>query len=189
MPKTPLSDKELISSIKSTIAIKEQCIKDFSAAHIGFIYKICNALGIDEFNAKDVYTDSLIAFMQQIELGLFKGQSKASTYFYRIFYNKSVDFLRKQSTNKIDYMDAIPDRNATNPFYLEFENKEEVKRVSMTLEKMGNPCKTILKEWAFLGYKINEIAQRNNFGNADQVKRKKYTCLEALRKKLNIKRE
>jgi RNA polymerase sigma factor (sigma-70 family) len=187
MSKPQLTDKELILSIKSA-AKKEQGIKEFSAAHIGFIYKICNSLGIDEFYAKDVYTDSLIAFMQQIELGQFKGQSKASTYFYRIFYNKSVDFLRKQSTNKIDYMDTVPDRNTTNPFYLTFENKEEVSRISIALKKMGNPCKTILKEWAFLGYKINEIAQRNNYGNADQVKRKKYTCLEALRRQLNIKK-
>lgn len=187
MSKPHLPDKELILSIKSA-AKKEQGIKEFSAAHIGFIYKICNALGIDEYHAKDVYTDSLIAFMHQIELGQFKGQSKASTYFYRIFYNKSVDFLRKESTNKIDYMDAIPDQSATNPFYLTFENKEEISRISIVLKKMGDPCKTILKEWAFLGYKINEIAQRNNFGNADQVKRKKYNCLEALRKQVKIKR-
>jgi RNA polymerase sigma factor (sigma-70 family) len=183
MSKAHLTDKELILSIKSATT-KEQGIKEFSAAHIGFVYKICNALGIDEFHAKDVYTDSLIAFMHQIELGQFKGESKASTYFYRIFYNKSVDFLRKQSTNKIDYMDTIPDRSTTNQFYSTFENQEEINRISIRLKKMGDPCKTILKEWAFLGYKINEIAQRNNFGNADQVKRKKYTCLESLRKQL-----
>ena len=176
-----ISDHSLIRRIQGSPLDKSNAIKEFSAANIGLINKVCQSLGIAEEDAMDRFTDSLIAFTHQVELHQFKGKSKASTYFYRILYNKCVDFLRKSSTNKIDCMESPPEYIDSRSFSVEYENKEETRQILDVLHKMGEPCKTILFEWAYWGYKISEIAQRNNFGNAEQLKRKKYTCLEKLR--------
>lgn len=156
--------------------------------HYGFIYKLKNETGLEEDTLKDIYTDTVLLILEHMENGTFKGESKLSTYFFRIFYFKTVDFLRKNASNKIDYTNELPEiddsgQNVTR----DIEIKDEMSQIVLLLDKMCSPCREIIMDWAYWGFKVDEIGIR--IGETDPVKfsKLKYNCLEKFKALWNKK--
>ena len=157
------SDIQLKEAFSKRGALREQAARYFLQKNIHYIPLIAKKVGISEEEALDEYTDAVIDLIEQVNSGVFKGESKLSTYLYKIFYFKCIDLSRKKSTNKISYLENI------------YRN----------LEKLGEPCKQILLDWGFWGFNMTEIAERNGLTGATQAKDRKYKCLMRLRKLVN----
>jgi RNA polymerase sigma factor (sigma-70 family) len=179
------TDAEIANDIRQGGATREAAVRYLMEKNIGFVYKMHRKLRIEESVAKDAYLDAIIAVMQQIENGVYRGENKISSYLYQIFYFKSVDILRKKATNAEDYVEVIPEKiDDINDIFQNIEHKESVERIVQILERIGQPCKQILMDWGFWGYSIQEIAERLNIDDPLKVSRKKYKCLEELRERL-----
>lgn len=183
------SDASTLEDIRRGGKARESAVRYLIDRHIGFVYKISRKLRLDEDQAKDAYLDAVIAVMQQVETGAYRGENKLSSYLYQIFYYKSVDILRKQSTNWENYVEDVPDQiDERSDMLLHLEQQESVNQVAALLEKMGNPCKQILMDWGFWGYQIQEIAERMGVDDPVKISRRKYKCIEALRELLKEKK-
>ena len=183
------SDASTLEEIRQGGKARENAVRYLIDRHIGFVYKISRKLRLDEDQAKDAYLDAVIAVMQQVETGAYRGENKLSSYLYQIFYYKSVDILRKQSTNWENYVEDVPDQiDERSDMLLHLEQQESVNQVAALLEKMGNPCKQILMDWGFWGYQIQEIAERMGVDDPVKISRRKYKCIEALRELLKEKK-
>ena len=109
-----------------------------------------------------------------------------SSYFYKIFFNKSVDLFRKNTTNKIDYQEVLPDALDKGQLVAKkLETNEDLKKLYKYLDKLGAPCKQTLMDWGFWGYNMTEIAERSGLASSVQAKDRKYQCLKKLRKMMN----
>ncbi len=179
------SDASTLDDIRRGGKARENAVRYLIDRHIGFVYKISRKLRLDEDVAKDAYLDAVIAVMQQVESGAYRGENKLSSYLYQIFYYKSVDILRKQSTNGERYVETLPDQvDERSDLLLRLEQQETVGQLVGLLEKMGDPCKQILMDWGFWGYQIQEIAERMGVDDPVKISRRKYKCIEALRELL-----
>ena len=137
-----------------------------------------------------MYADAVSMVVWNIDTNKFKGNSKLSTYLYRIFYNKSVDLLRHTTTNKNEAYFELEDDNILTSSENEsrqLESKLDVEIVKKEILELGSPCNIIIIEWAYWGYSMAEIAHRNGLESADKVKKKKYACLQKLRALLESK--
>ncbi len=138
---------------------------------------------------KDIYADSISSVIWNIETNTFHGQSKISTYLYKILYNKSVDFIRYSSTNKnVQHLELNEDLDSepNDPGRI-LESSLDVLTVKEEIKSLGEPCYSIIMDWAYWGYSMAEIASRNVLDNADKAKKKKYYCLQKLRTSLKSK--
>lgn len=176
------ADDVIIEAIRTGGGKREEAAKYLIDRHIGFIYKVSRKLRLEEALAKDAYLDAVIAVIQQVESGAYRGENKLSSYLYQIFYFKSIDILRKHSTNSEEYMEQLPDRaDDRSDMSLTLEQRESVSQIERLLERMGQPCKQILMDWGFWGYQIQEIAERMGVDDPVKISRRKYKCLEELR--------
>jgi RNA polymerase sigma-70 factor (ECF subfamily) len=185
-PKTISQDEEVILSIKQGNKDKNKLVQKLIDDHHGFIHKLKLETGLSEIELKDIYTDTVLLVLQHIENNTFKGESKLSTYFFRIFYFKTVDYLRKVSANKIDYTGDLPDQNdAAQNVTSQIEVRDEMSQIVRLLDKMCAPCRQIIMDWAYWGYKPDEIGER--IGERDPVKfsKMKYNCVEKFKKLWN----
>lgn len=181
MNRKEFSDLEIIDSIRKGGIPKEAAIRHLMGAHGGYISTIRQKLSISEEDARDAFTDALLALMGHVERGSFRGDSKISTYLFRIFYNKSVDLVRKNSTNKVEYGVEIPDLPTPGQDILNLlQVREKWKELEGLMERINEKCKKILMDWGFWGYNMEEIAVRNGLKNARSAKNKKYKCMESL---------
>ena len=68
----------------------------------------------------------------------------------------------------------------------ELEEKElKLQLVAKGLEKLGEPCKTLLELFYFNNMSMDEIASQLSYKNRATAKNLKYKCLGRLRNKFN----
>ena len=178
-----MGDQEIILLFRSTGREKEAAVKDFIKGQSHYIPKVARKLSLDKSEVVDCYSDAIVSLLKQVVEDKFRGESKLTSYFYRIFYNKCVDLSRKKTTN-IMTDDLSTLRTNDTPLGA-LEVKQEFINLKKNLTAIGEICKKIVMEWGYYGYSMEEIAQRNNLQNAKQAKDRKYKCLKKLREFIN----
>jgi RNA polymerase sigma factor (sigma-70 family) len=178
----------LILALKSGGVEREKYVSTLINGYKGYIFKIQSETGLNESTLKDLYTDTVMLVLKHIENETFRGDSRLSTYFYKILYFKTVDFIRTNASSKIDYTDELPETgdDAQN-IAGRIEAQEELGQIIRLLDKMCSPCREIIMDWAYWGFKPDEIGQK--IGETDPVKfsKLKYNCIDKF-KKLWLKR-
>jgi len=185
-----ISDNQFVEAVRSGGNSKRHAVEQFFKTHQGMMYTLKSKLNLSSESIKDMYADAVSMVIWNVETNKFKGESKLSTYLYRIFYNKSVDHIRHISTNKnVGYLELKEEigEAATESDERNLETKLDVEKIKNEILSLGNPCSAIIMEWAYWGYKMAEIAARNGLTDADKAKKKKYSCLKKLRGILQTK--
>ncbi|MEM6806155.1 MAG: sigma-70 family RNA polymerase sigma factor [Bacteroidota bacterium] len=182
------TDSAIIEAILSGGLKRENAVKILFDTHLGFLFKIKRKFFLPEEDLQDAYVDAIIKLSTQISLGKFRGDSKLSTYLYSIFFNKCVDLSRKKQSHTLVLEESILEREKSveNLLHL-MEVKDEGMWIRKALDQMGASCKKVLMDWAYWGYSMEEIAQRNELKNAKTAKSLKYKCLKKLRSLLQTK--
>lgn len=184
-----MTDQEIHASILNGGNRLEKATQHILASHSGMMYQIKKKLHLSDSEIKDLFADAIAHLIWNIKKGFFLADSSISTYLYRIFYNKSVDHLRHITTNKNrPTIDLSPiDVKTSDDLEINSYDKIAADQVKNEIKSMGEPCSGILLDWAYWGYNMKEIAERNSLENSDIAKKKKYSCLKKLRAMLTVK--
>ncbi len=131
--------------------------------------------------AKDVYQEAFITVWTHVKTGKFvpKNDTALQGYLYRISKNKWTDVLRskafKNSTNL--------DNNHLKVVKEEVYDEPEDKKLNATMgafEKLGAPCKQLLKTFYFEKKSLKEVAIEFKI-EENTARNKKYRCMQKLR--------
>lgn len=135
-------------------------------------------------DAEDMLQEALVVLWERVRSGRFEQTAKLDTFVFATVKNL---WLRRLSRKRREVRGAVnPDDVALNdpsPLDLLVEN-EQAAAISTALERLGEPCKTLLVLFYWEERSMAEIAATLGFANADTVKSKKYQCKEALRQML-----
>lgn len=182
MGKELIRDQEVLAGIKAGGAKLEGMIRHVYETYFHFVKQAIRKHALEEDEGIDAYTDSVMIFRQQVISGRFRGESKISTFIYRIFFHKCIDAIRKNSTKRVSYEYELPvhleDKSPSIARLLQI--KEDFERVKGFLIKLGKPCYQIILDSGFHGYNMDEIAARIGFKDAQSVRSRKYTCMKKL---------
>jgi len=180
------SDQEILANVNKGGKAFEDISLYLFHQYKGFISTIQSKLHLPQEQMQDAYADALVKLLRHLKNGQFRGDSKISSYFYRIFYNTCVDVSRKNTSNKNMPTQELFEYDAkeTDLRYL-IDIKDEAQQVLKLIESLGDTCKRILIDWGYYGYQMDEIASRNNLSNAESARSMKYKCLKKLKDILN----
>ncbi|MEO1653708.1 MAG: sigma-70 family RNA polymerase sigma factor, partial [Bacteroidota bacterium] len=65
----------------------------------------------------------------------------------------------------------------------EAEEKEiQFNKMAEAMEKLGEPCRSILRDFYLKKMSMQEICEKMGYTNADNAKNQKYKCLQRLKK-------
>lgn len=142
---------------------------------------------LSEDEAASIYTDTILAFLENVRNHKFEGKSAIKTYLFQIFSNKCVDFLRKTSTNKMsvhetqpmeDFILSMPDDTKNILQKLIAEN--DVTLLKDKINLLGEKCQQMLMAWGE-GFSDNKIAEDLGYQSANVAKVSRLRCLEKLK--------
>ncbi len=134
-----------------------------------------------------IYSDSIIAIIENVIGGKFEGRSELKTYIYQIFSNKCVDQIRKNTTNKAsvnnglsidDIANSIPEesRSVVSQMMLEYDIEKLYKNLSL----IGEKCKQMILFWGE-GYSDEEISKQLAYNSPAVAKTSRLRCLDKLK--------
>ena len=188
-------DEEIISDLglKESTMVRRKAEEQLFNRHAYFIKEGMSKYSIDQEDAFNAYSDTILQSIDNIVNTRFENRSSLKTYLYRIFNNKCVDLIRKKTTNKgsihqttsiSDMLSMISDPAKTVIQQLIEKNDAELLKIK--LGEIGENCKQLLAMFAD-GYNDKEIAKSMKYKSPDVVKTSRLRCLDKLRQLYNNK--
>lgn len=142
---------------------------------------------ITEEDASSVYSDTIIAVIDAIVSQKFQEKAQLKTYVYQIFSNKSVDLIRKNSTNKesVNQGFSIDDSTLQMPdeaklIIQQLSEEFEFDKLKKHLTMIGEKCKQMLMAWSE-GFSDKEIAVMLEYNSPQVAKTSRLRCMEKLK--------
>ena len=127
-------------------------------------------------------TSVIILYENVINKKLLHLDSKISTYLISICKNKARDFRR--ATAKYSSTSVFPLLTDHCQEDIQEKKEKELKLsvISKMLNKMGDPCKTLLHLFYFKKMSLEEIKNLMGYNNSATTKNQKYKCMKRLQK-------
>lgn len=131
-------------------------------------------------DGEDIFQEALIVLIDKAKDKSFTLTAQVSTLLItickRLWYKKAAKTKTYFEINDdIDYEDDdILDNH--------HDREIQFRQMNEALEKLGDPCASILKSYYILNKSMAEIASEFNYTNPDNAKTQKYKCLNRLKK-------
>lgn len=180
---TRAEEATLIEVVKNGGFEKNKYVNQLIEQYQGYIHKLHSETGLSESILKDLYTDTVLLVLKHIENENFRNESRLSTYFYKIFYFKTIDYIRSDAASKIQYTSELPEYgDDSQNIYQNLEARDEMSQIIRLLEKMCPLCRQLIMEWAYWGFKPEEIGAHIGETNPVKYSKLKYQCIDRFKK-------
>ena len=133
-------------------------------------------------DAEDMLQEALVILWERVQGGKFELTAQLSTFLYatvRNLWYRKLARMKKEIPTELE-PEQVGDQRAS--VLEELIDDETAQLVRAALNKLGEPCRTLLLLFYWEELSTELIAQRMGFANADTVKAKKYQCKKALEK-------
>lgn len=185
--RSTLSDEAILSGIVSDGILQRNTENKLYEQYFYFIKDATFKHKILDDEAASLYTDSVLAFIENVRSNRFQGNSAIKTYLYQIFSNKCVDFIRKTATNKMsvhetqpmnEWILAMPDEAKSVLQKLIVEH--DINVLKGKVKSLGDKCQQMLMAWGE-GYSDNKIAEELGYQSSNVAKVSRLRCLDKLK--------
>lgn len=137
--------------------------------------------GGDAVDADDIFQEAMMVLFEKSQSADFRLSCKIGTYLFAVskhlWYKKlKRDRLRKpgvEEDSDLQYEEDLAGHE---------EREVHYDQLDAALEKLGEPCRSLLKAYYHEDKSMQQIADDFGYTNADNAKTQKYKCLTRLRK-------
>ena len=175
-----ISDEDFIKGI---IKNEDMALSILYKLHFPMVLNFILRNNGNEDDAKDIYQEGIITLYNNIKNGIFKQESKIKTYLYSICRRIWLTELKRKS----DFTGDIDD--VSSFILIEKEKEDHIKEndrkfiiMENSLKQLGEPCRTILKDFYIERLSMQDIAEKMSYTNMENAKTQKYKCLQRLKK-------
>lgn len=155
-----MNQKKDLETIKDVLNGNTNAFSELVECYKDLVYTLALRLMKDRIKAEEMAQNTFIKVFKK--LSTFKGQSKFSSWIYRITYNTCLDELRtkKKNFNTITINEFSEYEIATIDNALSRMENEELKRtIQVCIDKLPNEAGFLLTLFYFQDYSIQEMAK------------------------------
>ena len=178
--KTLFTDSEFIEGLRSG---NSEILEVLYKKYFKLVLKIIvNNNGSFEA-AEDIYQETIIIVYENAQKANFELSSQLQTYIYSIAKRLWLKQLRSNGKTFLFKEEEENELIDVNDDVLDHEEKEnEIIKMNKSLEELGEPCSTLIKDFYVHKLSMDEIAEKFGYTNADNAKNQKYKCLQRLKR-------
>ncbi|HPD65831.1 MAG TPA: sigma-70 family RNA polymerase sigma factor [Bacteroidia bacterium] len=178
--KNYFTDEDLIQGI---INDEEEALKKLYKNYFGMVSAMIMNNNGSYQEAKDIYQDTIVIFLDKIKNTEFTLYCKIKTYVYSIARKLWLNELKSRNLNSSSLIDSDEiDIIDNDDISFQVEQEEKIKNLNNCLTRLGEPCRTLIESFYFEKLSMNEIAETMGYNNAETAKNLKYKCLQRLKK-------
>ncbi len=155
-----------------------------------YINEGCREHNISYDDSFSAYSDAVMSAIHNILNNSFNREASLKTYLYRIFSNKCIDIIRRNTTikEKVNKSTAQPELLQQLPDNAKIAiekliDGEKVQAIKKCLELIGEKCKKLLLLFRD-GYTDKEIAEKLDYNSPSVAKITRFRCLERIKEKI-----
>jgi RNA polymerase sigma factor (sigma-70 family) len=181
-------DSALITGLRTDNPNRQRFENQLFDRYAYFIRDGTHKHRLAEDDCATAYADTVLTVIDHIKTGRFAEKSGLKTYLYKIFSNKCVDLIRKNTTNRESVHHSTLSFN-DSPMEIQSDVEsilqkmilaQDMARLYEQLNILGEKCRTMLLAWG-AGQTDAEIAQKMEYSSAGVAKTSRLRCLEKLK--------
>ena len=174
-----LSDEILLPALKKQ---DEQAIKHIYNSYWPMILHLVKTNNGDEDEAKDLYQESMLDFLEKLWNGNLVLTCKIKTFIYSICRNKWLYHLRgKRAFVDVEEYIVLEKPIEEVEERMERPNDEQIRKAIIAL---GEPCQSLLIGFYYNGLSLELLARHLNYKSSNVVKQQKFRCKDRLKQAL-----
>jgi RNA polymerase sigma factor (sigma-70 family) len=180
-------EREILSNLTQTGIARRRSEDLLFTKYQYFVREGMLKYRLSQDESLDAYSESILSFTREYSLGRFEGRSSLKTYLFRIYINKCVDLIRRNTSKKsgVFLTELITDRiegfsDSSRSILQRLIDKADQLKMREQLQALGENCRKMLSYWAE-GLSDREISTELEYKSADVVKTSRLRCLEKLR--------
>jgi RNA polymerase sigma factor (sigma-70 family) len=136
-----------------------------------------------EAQARDIYQEAVIVLYENAQDPAFTLTCRLQTYIYSVarrLWLKQLNRGGRTILFKDEDENELADVSAEVDLHRQKE--QEFEKMSESLEKLGEPCATLIKDFYVHRKSMEEISAKFGYTNPDNAKNQKYKCLQRLKR-------
>jgi len=180
-----ISDAELMQQLSATEAANN-AIHYLYRSYYGLLAQFVVSNNGSDADAQDIFQEVVVAFIQLVKTGKFRGESSIKTFLYALNRNIWFNELKKRTrtVNREKRYELVNEKK--EPLISEvIEGREASKLMSSVMSELGESCRQILLLYYYQEKSMKEIVENTEYENEQVVRNKKYKCLKKLEEKMN----
>ncbi len=180
MSKVTYTDPEFIEGLRHN---QDAVLRALYKKYYNLVLKyVVNNSGSSEA-AADIYQETIIVLYENVQKPGFELNCQLQTFIFSIAKRLWLKQLRKSGHTlrfKEDEEAEVVDVSEEITEHLKKES--DIEKMNACMESLGEPCKTLLKDFYVYKLSMEEISEKFGYTNADNAKTQKYKCLQRLKR-------
>lgn len=172
----------IVEKVRKDITSRNEVIKDiYSDKKIkDSIYSFILKNGGDLDDAHDIFTQSIVSFVQQCYSPVFELRHQLGTYLYSIARYAWIAHCKKENKYKSVEFENERISDYTPSIESKIIGDERIKILKKGVTLLDEKCKEVMQLWA-TQLKMREIAVRMGYASEQVARKKKHQCLNKLK--------
>jgi RNA polymerase sigma factor (sigma-70 family) len=151
--------------------------------YYSIVLKLVVANSGDAEAAQDIYQETIIVLYENVRRPGFELSCQLQTYIYSVAKRLWLKQLRRRGNTFLLREDMEGElADVTEDVNWHLQKESDFAKVRKSLEELGEPCATLLKDFYVEKLSMDEIAEKFGYTNGDNAKNQKYKCLQRLKK-------
>lgn len=180
MSKATYTDLEFIEGLRNN---QDVVLRALYKKYYNLVLKyVVNNSGNSEA-AADIYQETIIVLYENVQKPGFELNCQLQTFIFSIAKRLWLKQLRNNGHTlrlKEDEEEEVVDVSEELSDHLKKES--DIEKMNACMEELGEPCKTLLKDFYVYKLSMEEISGKFGYTNADNAKTQKYKCLQRLKR-------
>ncbi len=173
-------DEEILTAIRSPNLnpIIRLIYREFSSAVTAYVVN----KGGSQQDGDDVFQETVVAFIDLVKAGKFRGEARIKTFLISIARNIWLNEIKKKQSQgqraKVFELGRgqIQTEDASGNLY-----QREIKQQFLALmDRLGDSCRQLLTLYYYENQTFKEIGEKMAYENEQVVRNKKYKCMKEL---------
>jgi RNA polymerase sigma factor (sigma-70 family) len=173
----PLTDEAILLAVKRH---DEGAIREVYQASWPVILQMVKLNNGDEADAKDLYQDSILDFLEKVWQEDFVLTCKIKTFIYSICRKKWLYRLRGRR-NFIDIEKYAEFEEPAEEALVEAPEIPDDEQMITAIDNLGEPCKSLLIGFYYEKLSMEQLANKLNYKNENVAKQQKLRCKDRLK--------
>ena len=180
MSKVTYTDLDFIEGLKHN---NDAVLRALYKKYYNLVLKyVVNNSGNSEA-AADIYQETIIVLYETVQKPSFELNCQLSTFIFSIAKRlwlkqlrgngNMTRFAEGEAENVVDVTEEITEH---------LKKESDIQKMNTCMEDLGEPCKTILKDFYVYRLSMDEISEKFGYTNSDNAKTQKYKCLQRLKR-------
>jgi RNA polymerase sigma factor (sigma-70 family) len=175
--KLALSDERILSGLKER---DESTINFIYQTYWPMILQLVKTNHGSVTEAKDLYQDSILDFLEKVWQENFILTCKIRTFIYSICRNKWLYQLRGRK-KFVDMEEYIEFETAQDECQEDAAEMPDDEQIIQAINTLGEPCRSLLVGYYYENLSMEQLAQQLNYKSVNVAKQQKFRCKDRLK--------